>query len=243
MALGFFAAGALTAWGFHRRGLSTDTVYVVLIAAVVGGLVGAKLNYIIIEPEFRLESLLNGRGFVWYGGFVGGTAGVVTVLLATHTPLGPAVDAIAPGLAVGYGLGRIGCFLNGCCYGGASGLPWAVAFPLGSPPTDLLVHPTQLYESLASFGIAAVLVFVVHSQVQRAGSLFAWYMIMAGVERFLVEFLRNNERLWAGLTLQQLISVGLVLAGIVLLIQLRVASVDPQRVALDEDPSQCGKRS
>jgi phosphatidylglycerol:prolipoprotein diacylglycerol transferase len=223
MALGFLAAGALASWGFRRRGLPTDTVYMALIAAVVGGLVGAKLNYVIIEPQFWPESLLNGRGFVWYGGLIGGTLGVVGVLLATRTPLGPAVDAIAPGLAVGYGLGRIGCLLNGCCYGHESNLPWAMTFPVGSPPTDAFVQPTQLYESLASFAIAAVLVLVLQRRVQRGGALFAWYMVLAGMERFLVEFLRNNEPVWVGLTLQQLVSLVLTMGGVVLLWRLRAA--------------------
>lgn len=213
LAVAFLAAGVTASLGFRRRGLSYDNALAALVAAVAGGLVGAKLNYVILYPELWPQSLLSGEGLVWYGGLIGGAVGVLLVLRLTRTPLGPAADAIAPALAVGYGLGRIGCFLNGCCYGRESGLPWAVSFPVGSPPTNATVHPTQLYESLASFGIAIVLLVVLQPRLKARGALFWAYVGLAGLERLLVEFLRTNPVAWAGLTLQQWVSVGLVLSA------------------------------
>ncbi|NLG67187.1 MAG: prolipoprotein diacylglyceryl transferase [Actinobacteria bacterium] len=213
MAVGFLAAGLVTAWGFRRRKLPVDIALVALIGAMVGGMVGAKLNYVLLYPDLWPQSVLTGRGFVWYGGLVGGTVAVVAVLLATRTPLGPAVDATAPALAVGYGFGRIGCFLTGCCYGSETDLSWGMAFPQGSPPTEGLVHPTQLYESLASFAIAGILLLILQPRMRKHGLLFCAYLVMAGIERFLVEFLRTNSPIWGGLTLQQWVSAMLVVVG------------------------------
>ena len=124
-------------------------------------------------------------------------------------------DAVAPALAAAYAVGRMGCFLNGDDYGRPSGLPWAMAFPKGDPPTTTLVHPTQLYEILASLVIFAILAWVLAPRLKRGGALFWSYLGLAGVERFLVEFVRTNEPGLLGLTQQQWISVVLFAAGVV----------------------------
>lgn len=213
MALGFVAAAVFSAWGFRRRGLNPDAALIAVIGAMVGGLIGAKLHFLLINPSTFPAALWSGRGLVWYGGLLGGALGVLLALRIQRIPLAPAADAIGPALAAGYAFGRLGCFLNGCCHGAATSLPWGVVFPVGSPPTTIPVHPTQLYESLASLIILGILLFILQPRLNRNGALFWSYVVLAGVERLLVEFLRVNEPVLLGLTQQQLISVGMIVFG------------------------------
>ena len=214
MALAFAVAGMVMYRRLRRVGADPSLAFDLLIAAVVGGLAGAKLNYLLVHPEHFPEALLSGQGLIWYGGLAGGAAAVVLVALWRRLPVGAAADVAAPAIAAGYAVGRVGCFLNGCCYGTECGLPWCVAFPQGVPPTTELVHPTQLYESIGSLGIFLVLVFVLAPRLSPRGALFFCYLAMAGAARFLVEFLRTNPVLVAGLSLQQVISLAAILGGV-----------------------------
>lgn len=227
MALGFIAAAVLTAWGFRRRGLSADAAMIAVIGAMVGGLIGAKLHYLLINPGSFPQALFSGRGLVWYGGLLGGTLGVLLALRLQRIPVAPAADAIGPALAAGYAFGRLGCFLNGCCHGLATSLPWGTVFPAGSPPTSVPVHPTQLYEALASLLILAILLFALQPRLRRNGALFWSYVVLAGLERLLVEFLRVNERGFLGLTQQQWISVAMILVGLAVLAWMRLRRPAP----------------
>jgi phosphatidylglycerol:prolipoprotein diacylglycerol transferase len=122
------------------------------------------------------------------------------------------LDVCTPPLAIGYAIGRIGCQLSGDGdYGIASSLPWAMAYPKGTVPTDVKVHPTPIYETLA-MGTAAVVLWHFRDRF-RPGILFAIYLVVAGAERLLVEFIRRNHEAALGLTLPQLISVGMMIAG------------------------------
>jgi phosphatidylglycerol:prolipoprotein diacylglycerol transferase len=113
---------------------------------------------------------------------------------------------------LGYAIGRMGCYLVGDDYGRAANVAWAVAFPEGAPPTDVAVHPTQVYETVAS---AAIFAFLWTRRLRPApdGALVFLWFALAGMERFLVEFLRTNEPVLLGLTQAQLLSVGMVLVG------------------------------
>ncbi|MCL4367972.1 MAG: prolipoprotein diacylglyceryl transferase [Actinobacteria bacterium] len=213
MALAFLTAGAITHWRLRTMGEDPEIVYSLLIGAIIGGIVGAKVHYLILHPDqFRVASF-SGSGLVWYGGLFGGFVGVYLVAHFMHAPKAALADAIAPGLALAYSVGRIGCFLNGDDYGHPTSLPWGIAFPKGSPPTTVPVHPTQLYEVLASGVIFILLVWVISPRMRRIGGLMWAYMILAGIERFLVEFVRTNRPVLLGLTQQQWISIGLVVAG------------------------------
>lgn len=213
MALAFVTAGVVTAWRLKRRGIDPEIAYGLLIAAIVGGIVGSKVHYLLVHPEQWRTATFSGRGLIWYGGLLGGA--LATWLVAHLSPVRTAVlaDAIAPGLAAAYAVGRVGCLLNGDDYGVPSGLPWAMSFPQGSPPTTQLVHPTQIYEALGSLVILALLLWVLEPRLHNAGSLFWSYIGLAGVERFLVEFVRTNVPVALGLTQAQWISVGLMVAG------------------------------
>jgi phosphatidylglycerol---prolipoprotein diacylglyceryl transferase len=214
MALAFVTAGLVLAWQLRKKGIDPQMTYSFVIAAIIGGMLGAKLHYLIIHPDQFSQAVFSGRGLVWYGGLIGGATAVILVARRSKYRVAVLADAMAPALALAYAVGRMGCFLNGDDYGKPSGLPWAIAFPNGDPPTTTLVHPTQLYEILASLVIFVVLVWALAPRLKRAGALTWSYLCLAGVERFLVEFVRTNRPVLLGLTQQQWISVVLVAAGV-----------------------------
>jgi phosphatidylglycerol:prolipoprotein diacylglycerol transferase len=142
----------------------------------------------------------------------------------------PALAAATPALAIGHAIGRVGCFLVGDDYGRPSDLPWAVAFPDGRPPTDVPVHPTQLYESVALVVTAWLLLRWRRGEVADRAVL-GRYFILAGSVRFVIEFIRVNARILGPLTLAQLVSLGLVIAGLVLLVRSPEDRVHPRHAA------------
>ena len=213
MALAFVTAGVVAAWRFKRAGIDPDMAYGLLIAAIVGGIVGAKVHYLLVHPDEWRTAAFSGSGLIWYGGMLGGGLAVWLVAHFSLVRTALLADAIAPGLAAAYAVGRVGCLLNGDDYGVPSGLPWAMSFPKGSPPTTQLVHPTQIYEILGSLVILALLLWVLEPRLRNAGSLFWSYLGLAGIERFLVEFVRTNTPVALGLTQAQWMSVGLMVAG------------------------------
>jgi phosphatidylglycerol:prolipoprotein diacylglycerol transferase len=157
----------------------------------------------------------SGSGLTWYGGFIGGTIGVLLVAKMRKIPILLLCDISAPILGLGYAIGRMGCFLNGDDYGRPSDAPWAMAFPKGTPPTLTKVHPTQIYEV-----IAGILMFLIlnrlKDRIRKPGALFGLYLVLAGLERFSVEFYRTNEPWLAGLTFAQWISIALMLTGAIM---------------------------
>jgi phosphatidylglycerol---prolipoprotein diacylglyceryl transferase len=216
MALAFIAAGIVAHWQFKKRGVKPDFIYPLLIAAVVGGLLGAKIHYLILHPDEWPGNMLSGSGLVWFGGLFGAIIGVVLVTWVSKQKLARIMDAGAIAVALGYAFGRTGCFLRGDDYGVPTDLPWGVSFPQGVPPTPpgVRVHPTQLYEIGATLVIFALLIWVVSPRMKREGSLMFAYAVLAGIERFLVEFIRTNPKVAWGLTSQQWIAVAMFFVGI-----------------------------
>jgi len=188
------------------------------VAGVLGGLIGAKVLWTIeFAGTAPWTSLLFSRGGLsWFGGLIGGVGTGVLMLRRARVPILSAVAAATPALAVGHAIGRIGCFLVGDDYGRPTTLPWGVAFPLGLPPTDVPVHPTQLYETALLLPLAAFLI-----QVRRRGwpdrAVVGAYLLAAGAIRFGIEFVRVNLPVAGPLTVAQLISLGLIVVGGVLL--------------------------
>jgi phosphatidylglycerol:prolipoprotein diacylglycerol transferase len=133
-----------------------------------------------------------------------------------HLPLVPVLAAATPALAFGHLLGRIGCFLVGDDYGRPTSLPWGIAFPEGLPPTDTPVHPTQLYEAAFLGGLGCLLL---RWRKRRAPDalVLGRYLALTGTARFLIEFVRINERVALGLTLAQLVSLGLIVLGVIVM--------------------------
>jgi phosphatidylglycerol:prolipoprotein diacylglycerol transferase len=191
------------------------------MAGVVGGLVGAKVVWAVEHvgrqgPFFAL--LLSRGGLSWFGGFAGGLAAGLALLHRRRIPIVPVLAAAAPALAIAHAIGRIGCFLVGDDYGVPSGLPWAVAFPEGLPPTTARVHPTQLYEMLALLPLAWVLLRW-RRQRRPDKLVLGWYLVVAGAVRFLIEFLRMRESLVGPFAVAHLLALVAVCAGAVLLIK------------------------
>lgn len=217
MALAFISAGIVSHWQFGKRGVKPDFIYPVLIAAIIGGLLGAKIHYLIIHPDQWPQNMLSGEGLVWFGGLFGAIFAVVLVTLVSKQRVAAIMDTGAMAVAMGYVFGRMGCFLRGCCYGVETDLPWGLSFPLGVPPTPegVHVHPTQLYSSLASLVIFALLTWVIGPRFKREGPLMFVYAMLYGLERFLVEFIRANQPMAWGLTQQQWIAIAAMVVGAV----------------------------
>jgi phosphatidylglycerol:prolipoprotein diacylglycerol transferase len=201
-----------------RRANLPDAVVDAGIAGVIGGLIGAKLLWTLehLHEEPLLRLLTSRGGMSWFGGFAGGLLAGATFMWWQRLPLVPVLAAAAPGLAAGHALGRIGCLLVGDDYGRPSDLPWAIAFPNGLPPTDVPVHPTQLYEAIPLFVLAAAL-----TRLRAAGvsdrRILGGYLLLAGALRFGIEFLRVNERVLAGLSVAHLASLLVMVAGAAML--------------------------
>jgi len=231
-ACAFLASGALFARRLQELGKPTDWTYEAIFAALIGGLVGSRLDYLIQNwddvSDDLLGNVLSGSGLVWFGGLVGGALGVV--LWAWRRGfLGPQLlDVAAVPLALGYAIGRVGCQLSGDGdYGIESDLPWAMAYPEGTIATTEEVHPTPIYESLA-MGLVALVLWRMRGRF-AAGTIFAIYLVAAGLERLLVEFIRRNDDVALGLTFAQLLSVALIAAGAAWLVQRRGSLVETRQ--------------
>ncbi len=235
MMVAFLMAG----WAIQRRlqEMNFSTLYAehIVIAAVIGGILGAKLWYVALHQDFG--QFFSRGGLVWYGGFVGGAVAVLFIGWRDRVPTRITLEVTAPALALGHGLGRVGCFLIQDDYGIPTSLPWGMRFPHGYPPstvqnlrawgaevpadalpTDVLaVHPTQLYE-VAALLFVFWLLWRLRNHQHAAGWLFSTYLVCVGIERFLVEFIRaKDDRLLGALTLAQGTSLAVLALGIVLM--------------------------
>ncbi|MGH9562520.1 MAG: prolipoprotein diacylglyceryl transferase [Terracidiphilus sp.] len=214
--------------GFKRERIGADAVGMVAFA-LIAGIVGAKLWHVLDSPEeFRAEHwrvLWDTAGFAWYGGLTFGT--LTLVLQGVRAKIGAlrSLDLCAPAAAIGYGIGRIGCFLSGDgCYGiaikpvhlfGMTLHPWGMAFPHGIEPVGYAVYPTPLYELAAGLVIGSYLWWRA-GKPHAVGSILGQYFALVGTARFLVEFIRRNPKVFWGLSNAQMASAGAVLLGIAL---------------------------
>ena len=233
----------MAAWAIQvdlqRRGMNPDYAADIVFAAVVGGIVGAKIWYVLLTGEW--DALFRRGGFVWYGGFLGGVAGVLGMGWWKRVPARWTMELTAAPLALGYALGRVGCFLVNDDYGIPSNLPWAMKFPEGLPPTTVenlrqmhvpfppganpndivAVHPTQIYETTLML-LAFAWLWRLRDHQHAVGWRFGVYLVLAGTERFLIEIVRaKDDRLLGPFTLAQLTSVLLVVVGIIVMTRLR----------------------
>lgn len=222
-ALGFLACGMVIARRLGELGKPVDWAYEIVFAALIGGLVGSRAYYVIqnynqVKGDL-IGSIFSGSGLVWYGGAIGGAIGVISWMVWRKALNLVTVDMCATVLALGYGIGRIGCQVSGDGdYGIPSKLPWAMAYPHGTVPTPpgVTVQPTPIYETLAMC-LLAYFLWQLRDRV-RPGTIFALYLLFSGLERLLVEFIRRNKEVLAGLTAPQVESVAVMAIGAVLLV-------------------------
>ena len=215
-AFAFLGAAILVGRRLMEVGRPPDWAYELAFSAFVGGLVGSRIDYILQNydevSDDLLGSLFSGEGLVWFGGLLGGAIGAFLWAWRRGYLSFELLDVAAPALAFGYAIGRIGCQLSGDGdYGTASDLPWAMAYPDGTVPTTEEVHPTPVYETLA-MGLVAFGLWRLRERV-APGMLFALYLLASGVERLLVEFVRRNDEVAAGLTFAQLVSIALIVGS------------------------------
>ncbi|TMA35552.1 MAG: prolipoprotein diacylglyceryl transferase [Deltaproteobacteria bacterium] len=215
MATAFLVGSWITARRMNEVGLDPDLATTLLVYVMLGGILGSKLYYAIdvsIRESRPFAELLFARdGITWYGGLILGTVIGAIGTRIHRVSIVQMMNCVAPAVAVGQAIGRIGCFLVGDDYGHVTDLPWGVAFPEGAPPTrpGERVHPTQLYETLWLLPVA----FVLWKRRDRSPFLFGEYMIANGVGRFAIETLRLNEKVLAGLTEAQIVALALIAAG------------------------------
>ena len=229
------AVGALVGLWIFRRELrlagfpesASDTG----LAGVFGGVAGAKLLWVFehsAEAPF-FDLLFSRGGMSWFGGFAGGLLAGIFLMWRRRLPIIAVLSAATPGLAIGHAIGRVGCLLVGDDYGQPTDLPWGIAFPQGLPPTDVPVHPTMMYEAVVLVPFAWMLI-----RLRRAGTsdrtVLGTYLAGAGAIRFVIEFLRINERVLGPLSVAHVASLMAMAIGLILLMT-GAASREPQAVS------------
>lgn len=221
IAIGILVAG----WMFLKRGkekgYDEDKLLNMMIITIIMGILGGKLLFILTNLKdiiVRPSILLNfGEGFVIYGAIIMGALTVLLYCRKNKWNTLELLDSIVPGLAMAQGFGRIGCFLAGCCYGSETESFLGVKFPIDSlAPSDVHIHPTQVYSSIFDFALAALLIFYLKKN-PKDGRTASIYIIIYSIGRFFVEFLRNDERgSIAFLSTSQFISIFTLILGLVL---------------------------
>ena len=200
---------------FQRLGYEKEQAHSLVLWATVWRFVGAKVYFVLANLDRLTWHTFGSAGFVWYGGLIGGTLAVVVMTRRYQLPLAAVAGSMAMPLSVAYGIGRIGCFLAGDgTYGKPTSLPWAMAFPNGAVPTDIPVHPAQLYEALGAFVIAGLLWAI--GQRWQGWPVFGAYLVLSGLARLLVEFVRVNPLFLLGLTEAQVLGIASVGVGMAL---------------------------
>jgi phosphatidylglycerol:prolipoprotein diacylglycerol transferase len=215
-------AGYVLHLNFRRFHVQADAISVVAFVIVLG-VIGAKLWHVFEDPATLLHypaaTLFDRAGFAWYGGLI---AGILTLMWQGRTAKVGALgmlDLAAPAAAVGYGVGRIGCFTSGDGdYGIPTSLPWGVSFPHGLVPTTQRVHPTPIYELVVALIIAAILW---KRGRRNPGEITGEYLVLSGIARFLVEFIRINPRIYFGMSNAQVASIGSMIVGVGLIVWAR----------------------
>ena len=226
LAFAFLASGLTMSRRLRELGKPADWVYEMVFAALIGGLIGARIDYLLQHwsdvSDDLLGNIFSGSGLVFFGGLLGGAIGVLLWAWWRGWLGWQLCDACSVPLIVGYAVGRIGCQLSGDGdYGTASDLPWAMAYPDGTVPTTEEVHPTPVYETL-TMGLGALVLWHLRDRFPD-GVVFGLYLMLAGGERFLVEIIRRNDSVVAGLTQPQLVSLGLLAFGAAIVIARRNA--------------------
>lgn len=227
VAVSFLVAFWVSGMEFERKGMSRRLHEQGFLACLVGGILGAKLLFLIENVplsdliSYPMHYLLLRGGLTFYGGFFLALFAFFVLTKKHKESFWKVLDATAPALAIAYATGRVGCLLVGDDYGVASTLPWAMPFPKGSPPTLEAVHPTQIYETII-MSLVFLVLWKIRKKDRPVGWLASIYLGLAGLERFFVEFIRNTtESPISGLSVAQVMALALILIGALKYISLR----------------------
>ena len=231
VALAFLAALWMASRFAKQRGLDSEKIVNLGVYCALTGMLGAKLLMIGMDPEYRKNpaeiftlATLQSAG-IFFGGFVLALVFAYFYMRKQQMPVLATSDLFAPGLALGHGIGRLGCFAAGCCWGKPTNLPWAVTFtsqdtttgvPLGVP-----LHPTQLYEAFSE-GLICLVLLAAMKRAHKEGAIIGLYLVLYGLVRFGIEFLRMHDSsnpLGGPFTLEQWISLAAAVAGACLLVR------------------------
>lgn len=221
IAIGIILAGVMFMKRADKEKYNDDSLFNALFLTVLFGMLGGKILYILVNIKSIISDpsiLLNfGEGFVVYGGILGGVIALAIYSKKKKWNILETFDLAAPSVALGQAFGRIGCFLAGCCYGKETNLWIGVKFPVDSlAPSGVYLHPTQLYSSAFDFALVIVLILFARSN-KKKGRVFSVYLILYSIGRFLVEFLRNDERGAIGiLSTSQFIAIFTLILGIII---------------------------
>ncbi len=200
----------------QREGINPDHLLDLILFSIIGGIVGARMFYVVfyeplvyIKEPLRIFMLQQG-GLVFHGGLIGGVIAALLVIKKHKLPAWQVGDLVAPYLALGYGIVRIGCFLNGDSYGLPTDLPVGVVFP---GVDDLPRHPTQLYSSAAGLIIFGLLIWL-RERKAFSGQLFMQFLFLYVTYRTLVETLRDNMRVLGPVTIAQVVNLFILVTAI-----------------------------
>ena len=232
MALAFAGALVVAVQLGKEVGIETDDISDLSILALVSGLIGARLMFVLVEwDQFAgapRSILLRRDGFVFYGGLLLATPSVIWFIKRKNIDVRKAADVFAPALALGHSIGRLGCFAQGCCYGRP--FDYGLTFPLESPPSyvfgEVPIHPTQLYESLTLLFVFGWLINY-RTKKRFDGEVFLIYLVIYSTIRFGIEFLRADDRgFYMGqMSVSQLVSLLIFSVSLVLIVKCRKASI------------------
>ena len=225
MALGFFC-GLWTATRRARRvNVHADIIADVTLWLMLGSITGARLVYVTTywQQEFANQPfseifMVQHGGLVYYGGLIGAAIAGIVYLLRKKQPVWKIADILAPSIALGSVFGRIGCLMNGCCYGYKCELPWAIHFPADHATAGAAVHPTQIYDALLNLILYLVLAWWFRRKAFD-GQIIAAYFMGYAVFRSIAEHFRGDyptDHIHAGLTSAQVVSIGIFVVGALL---------------------------
>lgn len=227
LALAFLCSMYMAGREAKRRGGRAEQIYDLSFYSILAALIGSRVLDVILKWDYfsarPLEIFMIWKGgLAFQGGLIFGVLAMLFYIYRHQMALWTTMDIMALAVPLGQFIGRLGCFMAGCCFGIESHLPWAVTFnhPDTLGPLGVSVHPTQLYESFLSLGVFNILLWLRHRQ-RFPGQILGTYFLLAGAVRFFVEFFRGDERgpvLWLGMPSTQVIALGLIAGSVILLL-------------------------
>ena len=231
LALAFIVGMLVSFWYLRKQFMDAYVVFELVLAAAVGGIIGARIFYIIghwsdfSSAWWEIFYFWDVEGLVFYGGLIFGIAAAVAVVKWRGLSIGVVLDSGGLAVPAALAVARVGCYLNGCCYGKSTSLPWGVTFPpstqlsMGMPPNP--IHPTQIYEIIMDVAILIILL-VIYKKFRYRGEIMLSFIMLYAVARFINEFFRAHTNASANLFFQLVSAAGFLLVGAVLLFRRRL---------------------